>query len=145
MTRQPPDGARSARRARWASWAASVRAAIAVLRDIPTVELEQVVALSSEGDDGETGGRERACERRGDVARRVDHPEPLVALVRDDLGDLGQCQGHGIDRVRLAGDPDLEKDRRPGSTTRELAQRPGRDQATLREEPDPIAERLDLA
>ena len=61
-----------------------------------------------------------------------------------DVGDARNGPRDGIDRRRVAVDRDLELDplvRAAG----ELLERPGGDEAARREEPDPVAQRLDLA
>src|SRR5829696_8548185 len=147
IVRQPPDGAFSARRAaRRASDARDVSAGAAIgsLRDVASVQVEQVCAAAPEMDERQPGRGERGRERPRDVLRGGHDPVAVVVRRRLHGRHAGEREGDAVDGCRLALDANLELDRAIRAT-RELLEGPRGDQPARREEPHPVAQALDLA
>src|SRR4051812_26107184 len=146
IVRQPPDGARSVRRAlRVASTrrGGAAGAGIDSLPDVPAVELEQIGAAPPQVRQCEARAREGGGHRSGDVRGGRHDPQPLLPRVGNHVDDARHAPHDRVDRRRRAVDRDLELDlaiRAAG----ELVERPRGDEPSRREEPDAVAQRLDL-
>ena len=125
IVRQPPDGARSARRAlRVVSTRREVSAAIDPLRDIASIELEEVGAPPPEVGEREPGRGQGRGDRRGDIRGRRHDPQPLFVGVGLDAEDARDREHDGVDRRRQA--VDRRPPARPCGPRRRRARRAAR-------------------
>src|SRR2546423_7109059 len=138
-------GKRRSQRCRTAAMRSGNPAAIGLLRHEVAVDLEEVLAAATQVEHRMARRGERGRQVGGDVRLRDDHPLARVDRVTLDAPYAGNALEDPFDVRGRALGADFEGQLPAAGERGELVEATLRDELAGGEEPDPVADRLDLA